>query len=265
MRNYRVWLNCLLLVTVAIIGMGVFRKVAVSGGDADALTASRGGNPLGSGSLEGSSRRTPRGKPPAQRAASLADVNLGFFDKRADYSTVETRGMVGISGLELLGIDTSKRPAIQAILDEGWGKAETDMKKRMYLVEGESDPSKGVFVYRIPAARESGEAILAEVAGNLSNLIGEKETVRFLAGMNPFAKRAGFGMGEVRIQIESEPGKPKFMAGRWTDQVDLLVRHPETGKQVFRSTGMAYSVLDDPIGISLDELLPKCLGSVPAS
>ncbi len=255
MRHSRTAINCLLVVTALGLWCGVLflysHRIETSSHSVVSDAEMANTNQFASRS---SGRLIARHSP--RLSWNISEINLDFFSEAPpDYVSISD-SRVGANILDLLGIDQSKRPAIQEIFECAWTEAEQGMKARLQFIESESDPTNGVFVYRIPADRVAGEAILKDLTSKLVGLLGEKDTIRFLAGVNPFANSAGFGMGEVQIRFAPSDGTSIYK-GSVPMVVEYSVNNPVTHSRAFAGVGNPNGSFSESFGSIADDLLQK--------
>jgi len=144
---------------------------------------------------------------------TIQDLNYGFFrdatrssDINAPFHALAADGRITKGGLEYVGVDQGKRREIQQIINTAFAEIESSIKDRLRPVADESNDGTGTRVYRVPGDRAAGEWILKEMAGRIAALIGEREVMILLSGMDLSQRYAFFGMNDTRIEITPQNG-----------------------------------------------------------
>lgn len=164
---------------------------------------------------KGQSGKAPPKDPSAAARASihryLEMAERGVYDQPMEYQLLE-KGDRGLSegAARAAGLSAKECEAVSGVLKASWSEASGDFVCRAMLVEEESDPDSGHFVYLIPARRDRGKEQRDRLLGDLENAVGITRVAILIRGFQGDDFLGGFGAMDVRIEFL--PGGKRYSA-----------------------------------------------------
>jgi len=209
---------------VAIAVVGIVRRNS-SREDQGATLPSRDSRTIANTSPDGLASSDKRRQ--SGRAATLDGLSRSFVETRPVIPTFPSDGTITQEALEFVGVQVSKRGAVQSVIDKLLAETESAMRRRIQEDRSKSDPSIGLKVYRVPAAEDEALEIIRQSAGELSDIIGSQEAMILMSKIQPLRHLSGMGMYDVTIRTIPESSDTPHP---WTSGT---ITEPKSGRTVF--------------------------------
>jgi hypothetical protein len=129
------------------------------------------------------------------------------------------------NALEAAGLDPSERDAVQAKIDKLWKDMSAGMAIRVRANDVKSNPSKGIYVFNIPANPELGNKLLSSLKSDLEQKYGVNSAQTLVGGFQTMQHFGNFGKLDIEVKFQRNKNDDKLA-------YDYIAVDSKTGKSV---------------------------------
>jgi hypothetical protein len=170
-----------------------------------------------------------------------------------DYSLIDDDFMVNSYALEMAGLDEDSRAAVQELIDRAWHTLGQSAARNLTMIESESAPEEGKFVYRVKPFPREGEAAIEELEMSLRSRFGDHAGGILFAALNH--QRYFGAAGTFEMRITSEPREWRATDGRISRNFGTATIDPKSGRVIRRTHSADPDSLRQFLGHNYEDLI----------
>lgn len=160
---------------------------------------------------------------------NMRELGIIAPENAPDFVLVGEEGQLTSEAIRQANLSAGQAEEVQKSIDRALNKVSEIVAKSATYDEAASDPEKGIFRFKVPSFRDSGEVIVDQLKSELSSAAGDSAKL-LIDSFQPSVYVLGFGKYEGDVTILTDPRDGASQELRAT----FVFRDPATGAMIRR-------------------------------